>query len=203
VYPGVTPEVPVRGRPLVLLYCHPAAPTTCILLSVTPCSPQGASEYVWIRVDGEGERVEFERGGVSGTVPLPTVRRCRPQSPCTLLMSTHTHTHTHTHAHTHAHTRTHTHANTKHWAHCLTPWVRLDAPCTCTHILKHRHAPFGLVKPAVHQLRLRDPKKIHVHCIYIVCALPSSVCSGAQCRSCALCECRTRLSWRWTPECTC
>jgi hypothetical protein len=27
------------------------------------------------------------------------------------------------------------HSNTKHFIHCLTPWVQLAAPCTCTHTL--------------------------------------------------------------------
>ncbi len=30
---------------------------------------------------------------------------------------------------------THKHTNTKHFIHCLTPWVQLAAPCTCTHTL--------------------------------------------------------------------
>ncbi len=58
-----------------------------------------------------------------------------------------------------------THTRRHHFTHCLTPWVELDAPCTCpfTHLVALA-CPIWLSSiPAVLQWRLRGPMKRHLH----------------------------------------
>jgi len=61
-------------------------------------------------IEVRGARREFEGGGIPA--PLQTMMWCLHLPP------------------PYTHTRIHVC-----FSHCLTPWVRLDAPCACTHTL--------------------------------------------------------------------
>ena len=51
-------------------------PVACLTVSRIhlACCRQGLSEYVWIRVDGEGNRAEFDKGGINPNAPFVEVR---------------------------------------------------------------------------------------------------------------------------------
>jgi hypothetical protein len=124
------PDACARATVAVLLVslaahaaCQPYAPVPSSVSRTKYLAPL----YVAPALCGQGPTPETPSPSpllslASARMPVTTVGRLRVQWPSRCPSPSPT-------------PRTHTHTNTKHFIHCLTPWVQLAAPCTCTHTL--------------------------------------------------------------------